>query len=170
MKINRFTKLISGIILIASNVSCDQLTKNQVRRHIDPLERIQVVRDNFILTKVENTGAALSFGENFPPLLKLFIFQIIPVFVMIGLFVYFIRQKSEIDLNFLAITFIVGGGTGNIIDRILFNSVTDFMYIEIGALHTGIFNMADVSVTIGVIILLLNSLMGSQIKKFRLNF
>ena len=52
---------------------------------------------------------------------------------------------------------IIGGGIGNIYDRILYSSVTDFLYLEFGKLHTGIFNMADVSVVIGVLLILVNS-------------
>lgn len=54
----------------------------------------------------------------------------------------------------LAFAFVVGGGIGNLIDRIAYGSVTDFYQIKLGIFKTGIFNMADVSVTIGVLLIL----------------
>ena len=54
----------------------------------------------------------------------------------------------------LAFAFVIGGGIGNLIDRIAYGSVTDFLLIKLGMFKTGIFNMADMSVTTGVLILL----------------
>jgi signal peptidase II len=157
MKVNRIAKIIIGLVLVISNVSCDQITKNSVRKNIDSSERIEVVNDNFILTKVENTGVALGFGADFHPNVKLIIFQLLPIVVLLYMFFYLMKKEEISAFNFIAITFIIGGGIGNIMDRMLFNSVTDFMYLEIGPFHTGIFNMADVSVTIGAIGIIVNS-------------
>jgi signal peptidase II len=52
---------------------------------------------------------------------------------------------------------VVGGGIGNIYDRIAHGSVTDFMHLRFGALQTGIFNVADVSIMIGVGLILLDT-------------
>lgn len=160
MKINRLTKILIGLILVFANVSCDQITKKNVRNNIDSNERIEVVNDNFVLTKVENTGVALGFGSDFHPNIKLIIFQLLPIVVLLYMFFYLMKKEEILRINFIAITFIIGGGIGNIIDRIFYNSVTDFMYLEIGPFHTGIFNMADLSVTIGAAALLLNSFFG----------
>jgi signal peptidase II len=157
MKAKRITKILIGLILIISNIGCDQITKKEVRENISPNELIEVIGDNFILTKVENTGAALGFGSDFNPYIKLFIFQILPVLVLLYLCYYLYKREDISKLDFLAFTFFIGGGIGNIIDRILYKSVTDFMFLEIGALHTGIFNMADVSVTLATILFLISS-------------
>tara|TARA_R100000789_G_scaffold54098_1_gene53083 strand:+ start:197 stop:712 length:516 start_codon:yes stop_codon:yes gene_type:complete len=157
MKAKKITKILIGLILIISNIGCDQITKKEVRENISPNERIEVIGDNFILTKVENTGAALGFGSDFHPNIKLFIFQILPVLVLFYLCYYLYKREDASKLNFVAITFFIGGGIGNIIDRVFYNSVTDFMFLEIVALHTGIFNMADVSVTLAAILFLISS-------------
>ncbi|MCH9661864.1 MAG: signal peptidase II, partial [Bacteroidetes bacterium] len=114
-----------------------------------------VVEDNFVLTKVENTGAALSLGENLSPNVKVLLLQLLPLLVLILMFIYIIREQKISHSRVLALSFIIGGGVGNIYDRILYGSVTDFMYLELGAVHTGIFNMADVSVVVGVSLLLI---------------
>ena len=162
MKMNRPTKLLIALILVTVNVSCDQITKKEVRENIELNERINVVGHNFILTKVENTGAALSFGNDFHPTIKLLIFQIMPILVLLYMFYYLMKSEEISKTNFIAISFIIGGGIGNIIDRVLYNSVTDFMFVEIGAFHTGIFNMADLSITIGGIVLIVHNLLGKN--------
>lgn len=148
-----------------ANISCDQITKNSAREELNHHEKVSVIKDNFILTKVENTGAALSFGENLPPILKTILLQILPLIVLVFLFRWILVHKTIPILNVAAFSFIIGGGIGNIYDRILYNSVTDFMYIEIGFFHTGIFNMADVSVVVGSLLLLSSYFIETFISK-----
>jgi signal peptidase II len=59
--------------------------------------------------------------------------------------------------------FLIGGGIGNIYDRIKFGSVTDFLHIDFILFRTGIFNLADVSIMIGIGILLLHSFLGNRL-------
>jgi signal peptidase II len=162
MKTRRLTKLLIGLILIISNISCDQITKKEARENINPYERIEVVNDNFILTKVENTGAALGFGSSFHLTVKFFIFQLLPILVLVYLCYYLYKREDISKINFVAFTFFIGGGIGNIIDRVLYNSVTDFMYLELGPIHTGVFNMADVSVTIAATLLIISSIISKR--------
>jgi len=163
----RLSKIIISVLIILSNISCDQITKDQARDHICEQEVIHVIEDNFILTKVENTGAALSLGENLSPNLKILLLQIMPILVLVFMFVYIVRERTISKINVLAFSFIIGGGIGNIYDRILYGSVTDFMYLELGSWHTGIFNMADVSVVIGTALLLINLLI-LELNKYHL--
>lgn len=165
MRINRLIKFFFSLVIILCNISCDQITKEKVRNEISKNEIINVIDDNFILTKVENAGAAMGLGENLRPELKIILLQISPLLVLLFMFVYIIREKNISKLNLVAFSFIIGGGIGNIYDRILYNSVTDFMYLEFGELHTGIFNMADVSVVIGTLLILLNTILSEMNKK-----
>lgn len=162
MRTTRLIKIFISLVIICSNISCDQLSKEKVRDEIAKNETIKVIDDNFILTNVENTGAALSLGSNLKPELKFVFLQIIPLIVLLLMFLYIIREKKISKLNVVAFSFIIGGGIGNIYDRILYNSVTDFMYLEFGALHTGIFNMADVSVVVGTLLIVLNSVFSQM--------
>ena len=164
---NKLIKIFVSLVIICCNISCDQITKEKVRKDIAQNETIEIIEDHFILTKVENTGAALSLGENLNPTLKVIFLQGIPLLVLLFMFIYIIREQKISKLNVIAFSFVIGGGIGNIYDRILYNSVTDFMYLEYGSLHTGIFNMADVSVVVGTVLLLLNALI-SEIDKQRL--
>jgi len=158
-------KIIFSLVIILSNIGCDQVTKNKARAEISQNESIAIIEDHFILTKVENTGAALSLGENLSPVLKIAFLQVIPLLVLLFMFLYIIKENKISKWTILAFSFIIGGGIGNIYDRILYNSVTDFMYLEYGSLHTGIFNMADVSVVIGTLLLLINLLIAEFDKR-----
>ncbi|WP_209400061.1 signal peptidase II [Pseudozobellia sp. WGM2] len=145
------------IVLVILNFGCDQISKNVVRKEVSPNDYIQVVGDSFILTNVENSGAMLGFGQNFPPILKIALFQVLPIMVLLVL-LYRILKKKEMNLWLIVgFAFVIGGGIGNLVDRIAYGSVTDFFQIKLGFLKTGIFNMADVSVTSGVLLLLLLS-------------
>ncbi len=147
-------KKLGVILLVFLNIGCDQISKDIVRKNVSPNDYIQVVNDNFILTNVENTGAMLGFGQNLSPILKIIFLQALPVLVLMIL-LFRILQKT--DLNrwlIIAFAFVIGGGIGNLIDRIAYGSVTDFFQIKLGFLKTGIFNMADVSVTTGVLLIL----------------
>jgi signal peptidase II len=154
-------KRIVILALVVLNIGCDQISKQIVRKTVAPMEYIQVINDNFILTNVENTGAMLGFGEGLSPILKLIFLQGLPFIVLLILLA---RMMKITNLNrwlLLAFAFVVGGGIGNLIDRIAYGSVTDFFQIKLGIFKTGIFNMADVSVTVGVLLILLLS-MGNR--------
>jgi len=165
MDIKRWLKIFTSLLVIGSNLGCDQITKEKVRAGITENEVIRIIGDHFILTKVENTGAALSLGANLNPVLKTIILQIFPLVVLCFLFGYIVKEASISRLNLIGLSFIIGGGIGNIYDRILHNSVTDFMYLELGSLHTGIFNMADVSVMVGMALILLNTVVQTSVFK-----
>ena len=142
------------LLLVLLNIGCDQISKNVVRQNVTDTAYIEVISNHFILTKVENTGAMLGFGQHLSPILKIIFFQTIPVIVLFIL-LFRILRKSDMDKWLIfAFACVIGGGIGNLIDRIAHGSVTDFFLIKLGFFKTGIFNMADVSVTMGVLVLL----------------
>lgn len=141
------------ILIVLLNIGCDQISKDIVRKKVVPLEYIEVIEDYFILTNVENTGAMLGFGQSLSPVLKIIFLQSLPVLVLLFL-LFRILKKTDLDKwMVVAFAFVIGGGIGNLIDRIAYGSVTDFFQITLGPLKTGIFNMADVSVTSGAILI-----------------
>ena len=147
-------KRVAIVLFVFLNVGCDQISKDLVRKNVENSEYIPVIGDNFIMTNVENTGAMLGFGDNFPPIIKNIFLKALPVLV---LFILLFRILQKKRMNFwliIAFAFVIGGGIGNLIDRIAYGSVTDFFQIKLGVLRTGIFNMADVSVTLGALLIL----------------
>ncbi|GBD90122.1 lipoprotein signal peptidase [bacterium BMS3Abin04] len=162
MKLNKTWRIVVFLLLIVINIGCDQITKSIVRENVKYNAHIQLVGNNFILTKVQNTGAFLSLGSTLNPVLRDILLLAFPAFIIAVLLVWvFIKNKLRMDI-LIGLSFIIGGGIGNIADRILYGSVTDFLHINLGGIfRTGIFNMADVSVMVGMFLLLI----GSYIKK-----
>jgi signal peptidase II len=153
-KLKQTLRILFFVTLIAVNIGCDQISKDVVRQNVRDNEIINVVDDNFIITKVENTGAAMSLGENLPDEIKTILFQLMPLVVLLFLFITLIREGKISNRKIVALCFIAGG-IGNIYDRIIYGSVTDFMYINLGFIKTGIFNAADFSVFVGTILIFL---------------
>lgn len=157
-------KKIAVILLVLLNVGCDQLTKSLVRKNVSYQEHIALIDDNLVLTNVENTGAMLGFGSDLSPILKLIFLQGIPVLVLLVLLVRVLQKSNLNKWLVVAFAFVIGGGIGNLIDRIAHGKVTDFLHIKFGFFQTGIFNMADVSVTTGVLLILFLSLRNSKLE------
>ena len=145
-------------LMVALNVGCDQVSKSIVRERVDYNENISIIKDHFILTKVENTGAFLSAGNDLPYVIRFTLLSILPVIVLgYGLFYLFYKTNLPTVMQ-IGLCFLIGGGIGNVYDRLVFGSVTDFLHIDFGLFRTGIFNLADVSIMTGIGILLAHSL------------
>ena len=149
---------ISITIIIAVSILLDQFSKFLIRQNVDQYSEIKLIGDYFILTNVENSGAFLGMGSDFSPFVKTIFLIILPVIVLICIMIYVYRDKQIDKISLIGFCLIIGGGIGNIYDRILYGSVTDFLFIDLGGIFkTGIFNIADLSVTTGMILILLMS-------------
>ncbi|MCX2763296.1 signal peptidase II [Aquimarina muelleri] len=154
--------MILILSLIFLNIGCDQISKNVVRKTIEPYERIEVFKDSFVLTKVENTGAAYSLGSDLGPILKILLLQILPIIVLLFLLRQILIKTDYSKETNIGFAFIIGGGIGNLFDRIMYGSVTDFMILDLVVIKTEIFNLADVSIMIGAILVLYSSFFGKK--------
>lgn len=150
-------KLLSRALilsLVLFNIGCDQVTKSIVRKNVDYNENIKIITKHFTLTKVENSGAFLSSGDSLPVPVKFVLLSLLPLCVL-AYGIYFVMTKTEMNKLFIAgICFVIGGGMGNLYDRLLYGSVTDFLHIDFVIFQTGIFNIADVSIMLGMVMIL----------------
>ncbi|RYY06022.1 MAG: signal peptidase II [Sphingobacteriaceae bacterium] len=146
-------KILLFCILSFSLISCDQATKNLAKSRLINLEPTSYFYDTFRLEYAENTGAALSLGANLSQPYNFIFLSAIPLLVLLTLFFYvIINIKNFNTIQFIAFALIFAGGIGNIIDRILHDRhVIDFMNLGIQNIRTGIFNVADICITAGVI-------------------
>ncbi|MBN8822600.1 MULTISPECIES: signal peptidase II [unclassified Spirosoma] len=154
------------ILTVSVNIGCDQVSKTIVRDKVSYGERISLVQRHLTLTNVENTGAFLSLGNTWPPLIKNILLLILPILALLVGFAYLILSAKATRLLALGASFIIGGGIGNLIDRAAYGSVTDFLHIRLGLLQTGIFNMADVSVMVGAGLILLDAFLKKDKSQF----
>ena len=146
------------ILTIILTIAIDQITKLLVRAYVVPSERSEIIGSYFTLHNVENTGAFLGMGSDLSPFVKLILLLILPIVVLGYVTIHIFKDKSLDNLSLFAFASIIGGGIANVFDRVAYGSVTDFFHIDLGGVfRTGIFNMADLSVTTGMILLLLVS-------------
>jgi signal peptidase II len=152
---------VTGVL----NIFADRLTKILAEVYLKGNESISFFYNVFILCYAENTGAFLSLGRNWPPVIKYMILLIIPIGVCLCVVIYCIFKEKSKTKIVLFIT-IVSGGLSNLFDRV-FNdfSVIDFMNFGILNLRTGIINVADLSVTFGIAVLILYELIENNNKK-----
>jgi len=136
----------------------DQITKILARIHLQPLPRgteIPVIGDFFVLTYAENRGAFLSMGNMLPEQVWAVVMTLIPTIFILALLIYLIRTRTLTLTETLIFSGIVAGGIGNLIDRYMFGFVTDFINFGIGDIRTGILNIADIPITMGIIYLMI---------------
>jgi signal peptidase II len=167
MKVKRFLRALVILIILISNVSCDQISKNIIRQRVSENQRISVIDSYLTITKIENTGAFLSLGDKLPRPISLILLIILPLIVIGFSIIYVLTRTNLSNSKILGICFILGGGIGNIYDRIYFGSVTDFLHIDFIIFQTGIFNLADVSIMTGMFILIVESIFNSSNLKYK---
>lgn len=157
MKIREILRTLVILTILSANIGCDQISKSIARQSIDYNEQISLMNNYLTLTKIENAGAFLSIGHSLPQPLRILVLTILPIIVLGLAFIYLVTQKGLSNLAILGICFVIGGGVGNIYDRLIYGSVTDFLHIDFVIFQTGIFNMADVSIMTGMFVILLDS-------------
>lgn len=157
IKSDRLIRNIAIFLILISNFGCDQISKNVVRKNVGFYQTISVVEDIVTITYVENTGAFLSIGAGLPHTMKVILLSVIPLIVLFFGVAYILLKRNLTLMSALALSFAIGGGIGNIYDRLMHGSVTDFLHINLGFFQTGIFNMADVSIMMGMIIFFIQS-------------
>ena len=149
-------KLVKRILLIApillSCVGCDQVTKNLARQGLANSKPIAFLNNLFRLQYAENPGAFLSLGAGSPENIRFWVFTLVVGLFLAGMLVYLLASRNISRAQIISLSLVVGGGIGNLIDRV-FNEgrVIDFMNIGIGSLRTGVFNVADIAISFGVV-------------------
>ncbi|OCA83899.1 signal peptidase II [Pseudobacillus wudalianchiensis] len=145
-------------------VLLDQWTKWLVVKSMDLGESVEVIKDFFYITSHRNRGAAWGMLEG-----QFWLFYIITVAVVIGIVYYMQTEAKNKPLMKSALAFLLGGAIGNFIDRIFRKEVVDFFDTYIFGYDFPIFNIADASLTFGVILLILAILIEDRKEKRKLN-
>jgi signal peptidase II len=116
-----------------------------------------VVDSVLVLQYAENEGAFLGLGSRLPPAARTGILVALPLAALAAIVVSMLRARTLSWLLLTGLSLIAGGGLGNLLDRLLRGGrVSDFLNLGIGNLRTGIFNIADLAVLVGCVLLLLS--------------
>jgi signal peptidase II len=146
------------IVVIASVIALDQLSKFVVRSTIPLYAKRTIVPHLLDFTHVQNTGAAFGVlnAADFP--LKSAVMIAIATLALVAISLYARQLGNDERLSRYGLALILGGAFGNLIDRALAGSVVDFVDVYWGDAHFWAFNIADAAITIGAILVLLEML------------
>jgi signal peptidase II len=134
-------------------VILDQVTKYIVNTSMLLHDSMPIINGLFNFTYVKNPGAAFGFLAGAPPFFRSVFFIGVTV-AAIMLILYYIRKtKTEEPLLTTSFSLIMGGAVGNLIDRVRFGEVIDFLDLYIGPHHWPAFNIADSAISVGAILL-----------------
>lgn len=149
-------KIALFLLLSLAFIGCDQATKELAKTHLKDEPAKSYLKETVWLQYAENTGAALNFGDEWSDTASFWLLSMLPLAFLIGLAVYVWKKAGQCSVRkTICLALLFGGGMGNIIDRLMnHRHVTDFMLLKWGSLHTGIFNVADLGVTLGALGLL----------------
>jgi signal peptidase II len=152
----RVVKVALIVLIVLACIGCDQAAKHAARQRLEGRGTVSLAGGVLVLHYVENTGAFLSLGAGLPRPVRMAVFVALPVIALAGMIVSIARRRETPWAVLAGLSLIVGGGCGNLIDRLFHDGrVGDFLMVGVGSLHTGIFNLADLSVLAGCALLLL---------------
>ena len=140
--------------MIVGIVALDQWSKWVVKTSYDLYHSEPIIQGFFHFTYVTNDGMA--FGLSFPGGKQVLLFVTL---ILTGVIIWMLwKEKNSHNLIRYGLSFILSGAIGNMIDRMLYGKVVDFLDIMIGDFHWYIFNVADSAVTIGMILFIFHSI------------
>ena len=141
---------ISAILLII-----DQLVKLIIKSKMDLLQEIKVIPNFFSIYYTENTGAAFSILDG-----KVYVFVIV-AFILLFILDKYLKEENLTKLSIISLGMIIGGIVGNLIDRLLYHSVIDYLSFNIFGYSFPVFNIADIGITVGVVLYIIENVWRS---------
>ena len=151
---NSFRRGVLLCLLLVATAGCDRVTKHLAVTTLAGQPEQSYLGDTVRLDYHENAGGFLSAGAGWRPETRIVVFQIANGTFLLGTFFLAFRYKWS-RLGRAGLVIFLAGGVSNLIDRIAFGSVIDFLNIGVGPFRTGIFNVADVAIMAGVALLVL---------------
>jgi signal peptidase II len=159
MKNKKFVYTIAmGFMLL------DQLIKLIVTANMNLHDEISIIPNFFSLYYIKNTGAAFSIFGN-----KTLFLIIISLICLIVLKNYIKKLKSVTNLSIISLGLMTGGIIGNLFDRILYKSVIDYLSFNFFGYSFPVFNLADIGITVGAALLILDLIIEDKKKKSTTN-
>ena len=143
------------VVILASCVGCDQRSKHLAADHLRGSAGMSLLADTVRLDYAENRGGFLELGALLPGPWRAAVFRVGCSAVIAAILSYTLIAARASCLQVLGLSLICGGGIGNLIDRWAYGYARDFLNIGLGPIRTGIFNVADVALMTGCLLVLL---------------
>jgi signal peptidase II len=145
------------VLLLGSSIGCDQATKRVALAELQSSPPVSLAGDLFRLQYAANTGIFLGVGAGLPEDLRWWLFVgILGALLAAGL-VLALRRGQMRPLPLAGVSLMLGGGLSNWMDRLSHGSVIDFMNVGLGSLRSGVFNVADLAIELGFLLVLVAS-------------
>jgi signal peptidase II len=157
MKTDRRIIVIALVIFLC--IGCDQTTKTIAGRTLAVDKPVRLLGDVVHLQYSENYGAMLGLGAELPQETRFWLFTVFAGCALLGILAFTIVSGRLTPLNVISLSLVLGGGLSNLVDRVLKGGVIiDFVEITAGPFKTAIFNVADLTILAGLILLILSNL------------
>jgi signal peptidase II len=142
------------LLLCGSSVGCDQATKRVAAATLASRPGYSWLGDSVRLGYAENEGAFLSLGASLSPQVRFWVFTVVVGAMLLGIALYLALGRRLNMPRVSGLALVLGGGGSNWFDRVMNDGrVVDFMNLGIGGLRTGVFNVADLAIVLGVALL-----------------
>jgi signal peptidase II len=145
------------IVAALGTIGCDRITKRAASAYLAGTPDRSFLSDTIRVGYIENTGGFLSLGADLPPIARNAVFTVATGIALMALLGLTLTGKYTGSAE-LGLVLFIAGGASNWIDRVLRGSVVDFLNMGIGPLRTGVFNIADVAIMLGVGLFVLGEL------------
>jgi signal peptidase II len=142
---------LTGVVIVT-----DQVTKLYIMQTMRLHESIPIIPDFFSLTYIRNPGAAFGLLAGSSQTFRMVFFGLTSVFALGLLGTILLRMPERERMGRLSVAAILGGAIGNLIDRMRYGEVIDFLDVYVGNYHWPAFNVADSAITVGVTFLIIH--------------
>ena len=152
-------KLVKLLMVSGSIIVLDQISKMIVLRSMPLYETIPIIPGFFNLTHIHNPGGAFGFMASQGPEVRSFLFLAMSSLAAVAIVFFYVRTPAAYSWLSTALLLIFGGAIGNMIDRVRFGEVVDFLDFYAHGYHWPAFNVADSGITVGMAILVYHLLL-----------
>lgn len=158
----RVRRIILLMLVVVTCAGCDQATKAVAKALLPPSGARMTFYNTLTLVYTENPGAFLSLGATWPAGVRVALFTVATGLLLAVALPWLLYAQRGSPGQQISLALIVGGGVGNLLDRLLHHGrVVDFLHLAVGPVQTGVFNVADVAITGGTLLLALFSMVSS---------
>ena len=162
----KFKRTLLVLLIVIACIGCDQTTKSIAKSYLSMHSTVSFLGDTVRVQYAENDGAFLSLGASLPQKVRMPIFIGGVSLILISAFIYLIFASGLKAYGVAAISLVIGGGLSTLLDRIAYNGhVIDFLNLGWGRLRTGIFNVADLAIMLGMFLLVVGNINASAREK-----
>lgn len=151
----KYLRLPLVLLVLLCCVGCDQAVKALAKGALASSPPVLLLDGAVRLQYTENPGAFLSLGESLPAGVRFLLGVVLVGATQLALLAFLLRTRALSTWQRVGFSLFLAGGLGNWLDRLLNEGrVIDFVSLGVGGLHTGIFNIADVAITAGILMVL----------------